>query len=1238
MGPKDKARKRDTLLNPRCWVRRSRSPSPAASEHSYAASQTVTTLRPEVNRGPFQNSLPSHISASSLSHRPSTSPSASQSSTICLAISLSAPLSAVEESQSSPPSTSPLCSTPPPSPSPEPPTGSDELQPPPARPSDLWSRAFREANDATRKWIQEQGLDSDTPDPAQPKDQIKELISLMKSKKLADQDDNPLKIPLGNRKIIIREYIADAVAFITMVGDAAIAFAPPQASAPWAVAKAVMKIPVKQVEQMASLLGIVQWFTHIVRRGQIYKALYTTETTDGRAVSNLHDILVELYTAAIELLAKSDSLVKSGIARQTLTAVLRPNHASGLIAALSKKEKELDREVQICEASRFAISSKQTNDGIEDLKKQLDQLSSLSPQIDKGVASLLEKMNRKELEDLMDFISQEFGKSHAAVTDARLENTGDWLLAHDEFCAWQEMPSSSAVLCLQGVGGTGKTYLTSRVVDYVKQTLEASQHDEGFAFFYCNRSGNSMQEPLVVLRSLVRQLSGKAIDDSNNSQSSLIQRCAKAKVEGRGLTYKDCQELILESLNLYSRTTIILDALDESDTTEYNLAEILMQMMKVSKRPVKIFISSRPGREYLDDVLGDKLLITLDARNQQDDIEKFITDKLYSTKKFKRRNQEIQDEIKHVFKTRSCGMFRWVYLQVKSLEWCVTDEAVHSWAYKLPRTLTEAYDQLWARVEKYDEHDVTLAERAIMWVLCSTEPLRSGALLEAIRYTIEGSTVVRKERQTQQQILTLCEDLLTIDEKRGVWMLPHASVAEYFESKGWTNAKCDAFASKISLGVLENYENYDLRGAPRFTFFRYVRNKWFEHVGRYDKWLGSAKEADVDPELVAALKRFLGSPAKSSRIYRQWVGSCSSLRGKSNISSMALPAMCNFGFYYTLRDWWQNGNISEEMALEQNDYGRNSLALAAEGSCMPICKYLVGVINAKNPKAGKHSLALIEAMHSYNIDIAKFLVVEAKADVNFLTESYIRTPAQLAALCHPELLQWFVDQDALEVEGQNGSGHRCGNVLTEAVCEGPVESVRILLNAGADVNAAVKWGIYGSALVAAARRFNQYGHEEVMQLLLDSRADPNLPLRGGDYASALEAVVLFEYEVQEVRKTQLHMLLEAGADPTAVLDRGDHGSALAAAAFYGQKDLLKTMIDRVGRNRAMDALRRSRHPCERKFSDEQAVKRWKDTATYLAEEVGVGDEVLHHIGLWDVELEKIREEFYKYKLVYTLDA
>lgn len=212
----------------------------------------------------------------------------------------------------------------------------------------------------------------------------------------------------------------------------------------------LFQIPVHQVEQKAALLGTVKWFTSIVRRGQIYETLYTVETTDKNAIQGLHDGLLQVYIAAIKMMAKSDNLFNSRTASQTLTAILEPGHASNVIKDLVEKEKKLDREIHACEVSRSRTSSTLMNTQIRDLEKQIYRLSSPLPQIEKGIASLLATKKEDKLKELLDFISREmFGKSHASVTEKRVNNTGDWLLASKEFHAWQGTPSSS-VLCLKG--------------------------------------------------------------------------------------------------------------------------------------------------------------------------------------------------------------------------------------------------------------------------------------------------------------------------------------------------------------------------------------------------------------------------------------------------------------------------------------------------------------------------------------------------------------------------------------------------------------------------------------------------------------------------------------------------------------------------------------------------------------------------------------------------------------------
>jgi hypothetical protein len=204
---------------------------------------------------------------------------------------------------------------------------------------------------------------------------------------------------------------------------------------------------------MAALAGTVQWFTRIVRKGQIYELLYNTKTTDENAVLTLHGTLLDLYIAAIELLVRSNSLFTSGMAKQTLNAILRPEQATGLVADLFKKEQKLSLEIQSCEASRSARAGQQADEKAEELLIKLNKLSSPLIRIDRGVADIIEKINEDRLRELLQFICSEgHGKSHADIADSRSEDTGDWLMKHEGFCAWQAIPSSSTLLWLKGTG------------------------------------------------------------------------------------------------------------------------------------------------------------------------------------------------------------------------------------------------------------------------------------------------------------------------------------------------------------------------------------------------------------------------------------------------------------------------------------------------------------------------------------------------------------------------------------------------------------------------------------------------------------------------------------------------------------------------------------------------------------------------------------------------------------------
>lgn len=595
--------------------------------------------------------------------------------------------------------------------------------------------------------------------------------------------------------------------------------------------------------------------------------------------------------------------------------------------------------------------------------------------------------------------------------------------------------------------------------------------------------------------------------------------------------------------------------------------------------------------------------------------------------------------------------FRWIHLQVQRLNNYTSHDAVRSWATSLPSTLTEAYDQLFDDMRKHDEHDVALAERAIKWVLCSIIPLTSEALLEAIRYSLQDTVVVQKDKQTEQQILSLCRDLLTIEPKRKVWALPHASVAEYFELKGITLAECDLFVSKILIDCLVNFEQEILKfwaGLwPVRNFEQYIVYTWFLHVERYDKWIGSKKGANADTELVTALKRFLGSPEESSDYYRRWVGNGDTLIDKGrkypdgrigySLNTELLPrymafyAMCRYGFYHTLQDWWEGTTISKEMALKKCKLGYTPLVHAAKSGCMPILKHLISLAGTDYSPSERCN-AVDKAMAYERWDSATLLMAEATIDINDVYEGYTATLVQLAARNDPEKLQWMIDQGW--VDAKRESVTEFGSPLIAAACVLNVQTVEILLKAGADANASVECGKYDTALDAAASGyvFDEQELVEIVQLLLDNGADANMPLKKSRYGSALETLVCLNFDDINILKEPLNMLLKAGADPMMVFERGHYGSAFAAAAFHGLRELLVVMIEATSKERAVECLRLGRHPDKCVLGLKKTAEKWREgrveTVKYLVDEVGVDEETMRTIGLWDVAPEMRQGEYY----------
>ncbi|KAL3470106.1 ankyrin repeat-containing domain protein [Aspergillus californicus] len=1080
---------------------------------------------------------------------------------------------------------------------------------------DLWAEARESLPAKTLQKLREMGLGEVS--SGSMRSNIDELVGVAKDRQ-EECEKKFWRLPVGDEDIVLRDYTSKIVKILQQTGDFAIQFAPPQASLPWSVLKSFMQISVIEDEQMGALLASVEKVVTIINRGQVYEVVYTPKTTPDDALKNFYTTLCKLYAAALALLAEAGSLFSASTAKRTIHALFKPGEATGILAELATQESQLTLEVQACESRRSELADRRLMDSLQALDAPLTR-------VDENVSGLLETVAEKDRIELLEWISRiRYGKNHNLVKEKRTPDTGDWLIQHQKFRHWEDS-SSSVTFWLQGAPGTGKSVLTSKVIDHTLSVLEGNPNDEGLAFFYCDKKDKPRTLLLSILQSYVRQLS-TPVRHPGSMRSKLREACVSAKNEGSDLSLYVCQEQLLDSLNLYPKTTLVLDALDECDPiTRADIVDTLNLLVSQSERPVKIFISSRPDPD-LEGLLADSTTMRIEANDNKDDIERFLDKEVQKLVRRYHRLDSLKNNIKDTLLARCQGMFQWVALQIQRLAGCSTREAVEHSLQSLPNDLKATYDVIYGEIEALEPNEKALVDRALLWVMSASTPLRSDELLPAIRAEFRGDSLNLSSELDESILLSLCKNLLVIDSQLHVWRFPHLSVADYLEHRGgFSLQEAHSHSANVCLSLLSTaYGKWDPDDQPDqptqhdgiFDVTKpiqiYARHHWMLHV---------PGAADTDHALATNLKGFLGSPNKSSIVYQRWQHHVAKeARGFSSPSSSfvyslhvdaekgldpaesALPAMCQFSFSAILGDWWANAEIDRSLI---NGNGDNLLAQAAVAGSKPICKSLVDRgFNIEIPNFHTYyGNSLTAAAYAGQLETVQFLIQDAGAIVNKKLRIGTHGSTLVAAVAqgHMKVVKFLVNQADADVNMLVPEGDYT-SALGAAAYEGYLDIVKFLVTeGGADVNIRQMTDrdplfeavdrLWDSVLAMAASR----GHYEIVKFLVrDAGADANMAHEGKQGGSPLVAAVqagntdILKLLVQDGKadvsmRTTGHfanaltqaaawgrldavryLIEEAGADINEPVETGSHGSALAAAANFGKLDMVKYLVEQAG--------------------------------------------------------------------------
>ncbi|KAL6714269.1 hypothetical protein ACLMJK_007692 [Lecanora helva] len=224
----------------------------------------------------------------------------------------------------------------------------------------------------------------------------------------------------------------------------------------------------------------------------------------------------------------------------------------------------------------------------------------------------------------------------------------------------------------------------------------------------------------------------------------------------------------------------------------------------------------------------------------------------------------------------------------------------------------------------------------------------------------------------------------------------------------------------------------------------------------------------------------------------------------------------------------------------------NELQLAVYGSAKHAVRYLL--CKGVSPNQSKHMVTILDtAIKNGDGEIAS-LLFEAGADVNRsfpLSDSLFLAVKYAHVSVTRLLLQTLQKRTAL-----NQKDISIGNTLEEAARQGDMESIRMLIDAGADVNRS-SIAIIGRTILQVAATA---GHIQCVKLLLANGADVN-------GAVSLKGTTALQGAVTEGNIKMVIFLLEAGAQISAPRGSGYRkGTALERAAKKGRLDIVSLLL------------------------------------------------------------------------------
>ncbi|CAF9918715.1 MAG: hypothetical protein GOMPHAMPRED_001603 [Gomphillus americanus] len=284
----------------------------------------------------------------------------------------------------------------------------------------------------------------------------------------------------------------------------------------------------------------------------------------------------------------------------------------------------------------------------------------------------------------------------------------------------------------------------------------------------------------------------------------LYDTCSENSSRPPSANIKDAFYEVASSLqNVY----IVIDALDESQTTNGLRRALLVELLKLSELGnVKILVTSRP----LPDIL-----------NTLKNIAKYVTANFPNLPAFVGRQPTLQNELKEAIVAASNGIFLLTTLYTQSLVGSRSPRYLRRKLQSFSHGASgynEAYTKTMARICGQVQDQKELAIETLMWVVYAERLLTCGELVHVLATEPDDSVFQDDKVPDIEDVLSACCGLLILEEKTSLAFLEHL-IPNYLElcqsTPGVTGLHLVAYHGLVEL-LPPFLERYDVNSIDKF--------------------------------------------------------------------------------------------------------------------------------------------------------------------------------------------------------------------------------------------------------------------------------------------------------------------------------------------------------------------------------------------------------------------------------------